>query len=494
MTAATLRLVGVTADGHHGFPAALAELEAAWGAAIGQDPERAGEFGRMVATAAAKVATDRPRQLPLDGLMHTCGRTSALAPAAAALEAPQSSGTDLAGWAPVDLAPYASGEYVPEPATMLLRNDGVGLLYPGKVHAFNGEPESGKSMLAQFAVSVELKAGRDVLVVDYESDAATYVERLRAMGVNQAELTRLVYVNPDTDPASNPAGRAGMDALVDSRPFVLAVLDGVTEALALGAGSTNDGDDVTRWQKLVPRRIAQRSGAAVVVVDHVVKDREGRGRFAIGSQAKLAALTGAAYLVDVKRPLGRGVAGELVLKVAKDRPGYVRGHAGSWSASTRLQEAARVHVDGTMAGFIKMTITAPTDNTDEYGRRRLTGFMERISRALEGVEPQGFNELRDLVAGKREHVKSALVTLVEEGYVSTEVGAQRKTLHTSVRPYREDTDPLQRRSFDSTVSAGNQSETEMSPKSTGSGPPLEGGNREPVVDRFREPVGTTGTS
>lgn len=344
-------------------------------------------------------------------------------------------------------------------------------------------------MLAQFAVSVELKAGRDVLVVDYESDAATYVERLRAMGVNQQELTRLVYVNPDTDPASNPAGRAGMDALVDSRPFVLAVLDGVTEALALGAGSTNDGDDVTRWQKLVPRRIAQRSGAAVVVVDHVVKDREGRGRFAIGSQAKLAALTGAAYLVDVKRPLGRGVAGELVLKVAKDRPGYVRGHAGSWSASTRLQEAARVHVDGTMAGFIKLTITAPTDNTDDDGRRRLTGFMERISRALEGVEPQGFNELCELVTGKREHVKSALATLVSEGYVTTEAGARNKTLHNSARPYREDTDPERNGPLDMASSAGNQSTAELSPKSVVTGSLLRQGNREPVTDRFREPVG-----
>lgn len=75
-----------------------------------------------------------------------------------------------------------------------------------------------------------------------------------------------------------------------ARPYDLAVIDGVTEAFAVFGVSSVDNDEVTTWGRQVPRKIAQRTGAAVVVVDHVTK---GRGRFAIGAQAKMSYLTGA---------------------------------------------------------------------------------------------------------------------------------------------------------------------------------------------------------
>jgi hypothetical protein len=59
----------------------------------------------------------------------------------------------------------------------------------------------------------------------------------------------------------------------------------------------------------------------VVLIDHVTKDTSTRNRWAIGGQAKTAGLTGAPYTVEVVAPLGRGMRGEVVLKIPKDRPG-----------------------------------------------------------------------------------------------------------------------------------------------------------------------------
>ena len=397
----------------------------------------------------------------------------------------------MGGWQPVNLTSHADGTHEPEPATILERSDGAGLLYPGKVHAFNGEPESGKSMLAQWAVALELTWGFKVLVLDYESDAATYVERLMAMGVSRTAITqRLTYLNPEVDPTKNPAALAAMDALLASKSFSLAILDGVTEALALAGADTNSGDDYTLWHKMVPRRIAK-AGAAVVVVDHVTKSSDSRGRFAIGSQAKLATLTGAAYLVDVKRPLGRGVIGELSLKVAKDRPGYVRGMAGKWSAGTRLQEAARILVDGTMLGRIAIVVNPPRDDHDDDGDWRPTGLMEKTSKTLEDAgEALGFNELAKRVGGKREHVQAAVAALVKEGHITTASGPRSSILHTSASPYRQ-ADEADR--ADATREAGNQSEAQSESSGTATGPRLSDGepgtSQRPVPGTGGESVG-----
>jgi hypothetical protein len=48
---------------------------------------------------------------------------------------------------------------------------------------------------------------------------------------------------------------------------------------------------VASWLELLPRWAA-RLGAAVLVLDHVVKNVETRGRWATGSQHKLAGLDG----------------------------------------------------------------------------------------------------------------------------------------------------------------------------------------------------------
>jgi len=102
--------------------------------------------------------------------------------------------------------------------------------------------------------------------------------------------------------------------------------DGVTEAMSLQGLELKDNADVAKFVVLLPRSLA-RMGGAVVLVDHVAKDRNGRGRFAIGAQHKLAGIDGAAYSIEVIRPFGRGMRGLSRLTVTKDRPGFVRPNA-----------------------------------------------------------------------------------------------------------------------------------------------------------------------
>lgn len=349
-----------------------------------------------------------------------------------------------ASWAGLDLSAVLDGTYAPLEPTLLPRTDGQCLLYPGLVHGLHGESESGKSLLAQAEAARCLTAGLFVVYVDYESNASTVVGRLLLMGVApEAIRSRLVYVRPERSPA-DAAERDAWTALL-AQPAALVVIDGVTEALTTMGRSTVDNDEVTLWFRQVPRAIAQATGAAVVLVDHVTKSTEGRGRFAIGAQAKMSALDGASYAVEVVQPLGRGMRGVLRLWVGKDREGGVRPHCGRFRPADRAQLAATVVVDST-AGPITVEVQPPDDLQGTPARPfRPTGFMERLSRALEGsTEPLPGNALvrrSDLVAGKAEHKAKALDLLVAEGYVTRTRSGQAQ-MHTSVRPYREaeDTD------------------------------------------------------
>ena len=349
---------------------------------------------------------------------------------------------ERASWAPVDLAAFLDGSYTAPEPELLPRADGVCLLYRGLTHSLHGESESGKSLLAQVEAVRILAAGGRVLFVDFESDPGSVASRLLEFGATPAQIAAgFVYVRPEVQPQASPAEAAAFLAHLRGK-FDLAVIDGVTDALALWGAETKDNDGITRWARALPKAIADNTAAAVVMVDHVTKDTESRGRFAIGGQAKLAALTGAAYTVEVSQPLGRGLRGVIVLRVAKDRPGHVRGHSGPMRPSDRTQEAARVIIDSTGPRPV-VTIEAPRTTTGSDARPwRPTAIMEAVSRLLEDApEPMGSNAIDTAARGKAEHKRQALALLVAGGYVEVTNGPNRAKLHASVKPYRQTADP-----------------------------------------------------
>lgn len=394
-----------------------------------------------------------------------------------------------ASWAPVDLSVYLDGTYTPVVPSMLPRSDGVHLIYPGLTHSFHGESESGKSMLLQIEAARLVMAGERVLFVDFESDAGAVAERLLMFGATRAAiLDRFVYVRPEVDPRSSADELAAWGRMLGGR-FALAVIDGVTDSLGMFGYSTKDNDDITAWMRVVPKNIARRTGAAVAVVDHVTKDGDSRGRFAIGGQAKMSGLTGAGYTVEVAEPLGRGLRGVIVVRVGKDRPGYVRGHSGPMRKSDRTQEAARVVVDST--GRRPVVSVEPWRGHDlpagAVRSFRPTGLMERIATALEGSpEPLSFRGINERVTGREEHIRTALNVLVDEGHVTVAEGPRKSQLHTLTRPYAQRADPL------SDLYRGRETVTDAKPPLTVSVPytgeretdtqPSPGDSRETVGD------------
>ncbi len=378
-------------------------------------------------------------------------------------------------WAPEDLSGHLDGTHEPVVPSRLPRTDGQCLLYAGKVNGVHGESESGKSLLLHAESARLLRLGEHVVIVDYESTAATVVPRLLLMGTPpDAVREGLRYVRPQRSPL-DPAEQGAWQELL-SRPAALVVLDGVTEALATMGRSTLDNDEITGWMQQVPRQLAQRTGAAVVLVDHVTKSTEGRGRFAIGAQAKMSTLDGASYSVEVVQPLGRGLRGSLRLWVGKDREGAVRPYCGRFSSSDRTQLAATVVVDST-AGPITVDLQPP-DELIGCTRRpfRPTCLMEQISRAIEATPDLTSNALvkeSDLVKGKGAAKRTALNLLVAEGFVERTPHGQGHR-HSSLQPYREAVDLAQ--------DQGPTSGGSGAPGRVGPGSPLGRGTRDPVLN------------
>jgi len=346
--------------------------------------------------------------------------------------------TELSTWAPVDPAGYLDGTHVPPVADIFVRDDGQGLMYPGLVHSFHGESESGKSLLMQLAACQLIARGEDVLYLDFESDPGAVFDRLLSFGADPADiLDHFCYARPDGKPTPED-WRA-----VTGRRYTLAVIDGVTAAYStLGGVDSNSADAVTGWMRTYPRRIAADTGAAVALVDHVSKSAESRGRFATGSQAKMSNLDGAAYLVDVDRVLGKGLSGSITVKLCKDRPATLRRHCGPQSGD-RMQLAAKVTIDSRNGGVPLVTIEAPElSPTDTPAQFRPTWLMEKTSRYIELNPGAGVGRIENGVGGAKKHITSALAVLVAEGYVRISEAPGGKLPHTSIRPYRQAEDPL----------------------------------------------------
>jgi hypothetical protein len=227
--------------------------------------------------------------------------------------------------------------------------------------------------------------------------------------------------------------------------YTLAVIDSVTEALAVLAWSSTNNDDLAAWSRMVPRRIADATGAAVVLIDHVVKDITTRNRWAIGGQTKMAGLIGASYTLEVHQALGRGMRGEVRLRVGKDRPGSVRPHCAPYRKSDHTQEAARIVIDST-DGPTVITVCPPGNEGDagQDDNFRPTKLMERVSGHVEAHPADCTKDaLTKEVTGKKQYLRMAVDILTDEGFLIVGPGKRSGSrVYTSVRPYHEAEDPL----------------------------------------------------
>lgn len=325
-----------------------------------------------------------------------------------------------------DLAALLAGGLVLEQAGLLTRSDGKSLLYPGKMHVLQAEPSSGKSWIVLVAALEVLAIGGAVVYLDYEDNPGGIIGRLVALGAEiEWIVERFKYIRPD-----GPFGLAEkveLRSILDTLNPDLVVIDGVAEALARDGYDETSNTDVVNWTEKYPRWLA-RSGATVVMVDHVTKDPDKRNRSARGAGHKKAAVDGASYDVVVTQAFSRHRPGKLQLRIAKDRPGGV-GAIGEIAAVVHVEP----HADGQV---VRITLEPPTVGMSEADPWKPTVLMEKVSRELEGAQsPLTPTAVKAVVPGKSKLVEQAIARLLQEGFIE-EVRIGRTVHLTSRHPYR----------------------------------------------------------
>ena len=341
---------------------------------------------------------------------------------------PSSTAKTISSWADIDLTQAIQGGALHDPPTVLARDDGPCLIYPGKVHTFSGESESAKTWLLLQACAQQIAAGHHVIYLDFEDNENAVTARMLAIGARPQHILDCFHYRRPVDPL-DAAGRASFDTVLPQQP-TLAVIDGVTEAMHLHGLDPLSNTDVVAFYATLARWLAAR-GPAVALIDHVVKDQEARGRYGLGGVHKLNGLDGAAYTIRPIRPFGIGQHGISRVEIAKDRPGRVREHQHG------AGHIADMHLWSETHG-VRIEIRPPRPYDEHAGGGfRPTHLMEKVSRYVEAHPNISKNGIETAVRGKAEHVRLALELLITETYISVEKGQRGAFLHRVERPFRE---------------------------------------------------------
>lgn len=357
-------------------------------------------------------------------------------------------------WEPVDLGPYLDGEVQPPQPTILRREDGLGLFYPGRVNYLYGASESGKTWVT-FAASKEvIDDGGRVLFIDCEDDPTTAIMRLRTMGMAADDLRqRFTYVRPEGplgalsrnsygEPNPSEEGRRNHQAFIDALAAVepdLVIVDGLTVLYGLHGLNTNDASNTEVITGFM-RSLTKSGDRTVIVIDHTSKGA-GRGSMPMGSQHKIAMVQGTAIQVHPITKPRIGHIGEIELIVGKDRPGVVRGA----SAGNDPHVAAVVTLDSTQPGRLVMRFKTPTDavvvgDSDRSNERLelLAKDSDDIIAALRSNAGASMSRNELVLAITRtipvHRMKQALKSLRDSGVISVD-GAARSTAYSLTDGY-----------------------------------------------------------
>lgn len=152
---------------------------------------------------------------------------------------------------------------VGEPDTPVIqvcrRSDGVGLFYRGQYNTVFGDPETGKTMLTDYATVQELAVGGRVLRLDLEQNGANAtIPRLHSLGAEYATLAdqeRFLSIEPE-DRLELTAVIAHM---AEWRPTVV-ILDSLGVLVPMFGGNSNSSDEFTNCHHMVIKPLVS-SGA-----------------------------------------------------------------------------------------------------------------------------------------------------------------------------------------------------------------------------------------
>jgi primase-like protein/AAA domain-containing protein len=348
-------------------------------------------------------------------------------------------------WLPKDIKAWLAGDRSPLEPSYLARSDGQAIVYRGRTHSFIGEPETGKSWLAQMLCAERLKAGQHVVYIDFESELDDVGVRVLALGVSEHQLAaRFHYIRPEI--RMNKEAIADLVVMVsDCAPEAL-IVDGVEHGLAMWGKDSNLNKDVIDWEATLIRPLAKATPGATVLIDHVTKNAATRGAYPTGAGQKLAGIDGASFSVELvpgtNNYFGKGKVGLAHVLLQKDSRGggSLRGKQGAGKVVAVMKLASSE--DGKEVTYeLQAPASCGTGTPD--GRTKdwqPTGVMEKVSKLLEGApKPLNQKAVIEQVGGKEQWVRVAVSNLIKAGYVAIddELGPHGAHMHRSIKPYRD---------------------------------------------------------
>jgi hypothetical protein len=214
-------------------------------------------------------------------------------------------------WQALDLA---ADEFESEPKPPAIAR----LLYSGLRHALSGPPESVKTIVAWILMLEHVRAGNTVAVVDFEMGPYATRRLLLDLGFTLDEIREhVVYYEAPGEPKT-----ADITELREAG-VTLVVIDAAAGAYDASSLDDNKRQDVERFARAWIRPLFDASITSVLI-DHVTKNSETRGRYMIGSERKLGGLDVHFGLELVGQPLTRGGSAIVRVLVHKDRTGHLR--------------------------------------------------------------------------------------------------------------------------------------------------------------------------
>lgn len=275
-------------------------------------------------------------------------------------------------WEAVDLAPIVLSGWEPPKPGMIMRSDGVGLLYPGRVNSLYGSGGSGKTLIALDLARQVMATGQSVMMIDFEDEPTNTVKRLRDLGCPEQFLIdgMFTYVAPDDahsrlqrdkwgQPKPTERGIANAGALaqaVDRSDPALVMVDGVTTLYSLHGLDPNDAAATDVIGQFL-RGLTNKYKRTVLLIDHTPKTAT-PGAMPIGSQHKISMIQGAALQVHTTSRPRRGSRGVARLYVGKDRLGEVLAH----SEGDDPYWCSEVVFDSSDSGALSITYDPPNTN------------------------------------------------------------------------------------------------------------------------------------
>ena len=294
----------------------------------------------------------------------------------------------------VDLREYIENGCEPELPTVADVGIRTGMLYAGRINEIHGEPGTGKSNVAIALSNAVMKSGGTVLYIDPEDVPAGFTRRSLQLGAEPDDLiNRCKYLN---DSAPGEILLAQRWAMLHKPTLV--VIDGMAECMAAAGLNEDKAEEVLNFIQQEIRPFAEKAGAAVLISDHVTKSWEDRGLWSRGSGAKMGRYDGVSYALSLIDAYSPGVAGSVLLTVAKDRNGGV---------GVKGRPVVEVHFAPAPDNRTLVTFLAPDAQRETS---KLSEIMGKIVNALEdnnGTLPRA--ELRKL--GKSQMVDRGIEML-----------------------------------------------------------------------------------